>query len=44
MGFLVNISDQVVEIDLEARKALNVIETGKNAVYISALFFFLDAI
>ena len=29
---LVNISDQVVEIDLEARKALNFIEAGRNTM------------
>ena len=40
MGFLVNISDQVVETDLEARKALNFIETGKNVVYIFIVFLF----
>jgi hypothetical protein len=32
MIFLVNISNQVVEIDPEARKALNFIETGRKAV------------
>jgi hypothetical protein len=32
MLFLVTISNQVAEIDPEARKALNLIKTGKNEV------------
>jgi hypothetical protein len=31
--FLVSISNQVAEIDLQARKALNFIETGRNRVF-----------
>jgi hypothetical protein len=32
MIFLVNISNHVVEMDVEARKALNLIKTGRNEV------------
>jgi hypothetical protein len=32
MVFLVNISNHVTELDLEARKALNLIKTGRNEV------------
>jgi hypothetical protein len=33
MIFLVNISDQTFQINLEARQALNVIETGRNKMF-----------
>jgi hypothetical protein len=33
MIFLVNISDQIIEINLEARKALNFIEAGRNTMF-----------
>jgi hypothetical protein len=33
MIVLVNISDQIIEMDPKARKALNFIETGKNIVF-----------
>jgi hypothetical protein len=33
MVSLVNVLNQIVEMDLEARKALNFIQTGRNAVF-----------
>jgi hypothetical protein len=32
MVSLVNVLNQVIEVDPEARKALNFIETGRNAI------------
>ena len=41
--FLVNISDENVEINIEARQAMNLIETGTLSTHIHSLFSFSDS-